>query len=142
MICYTESTHIPFQIDDEDFVLIAPYKWYYVKGYAKRLAPSIEAIHLFLLGPAPNGLEWDHENRDSLDNRRFNLRAVSHTVNMRNRKEQVNNTSGITGVHFRKQTNKWRAEIKVNGKSITIGDFQDITDAAIARLEAEQIYWK
>lgn len=47
------------------------------------------------------GYEVDHINGDSTDNRPENLRKVSKTLNMRNRRKSDNNTSGTTGVYLR-----------------------------------------
>ena len=45
-----------------------------------------------------------------------------------------NNTSGIKGVDFNKANNVWRARIRINGITITIGIFHDKKDAVKARL--------
>lgn len=54
-----------------------------------------------------NKLIIDHLNRNSLDNRKNNLRLVSIIENNRNQITRSNNTSGITGVRFDKQKNIW-----------------------------------
>lgn len=51
-----------------------------------------------LVGPIPAGHEIDHENGLRNDCRLTNLRVVQKVGNMRNRKKQRHNTSGITGV--------------------------------------------
>jgi hypothetical protein len=43
------------------------------------------------------------------------------------------NTSGIKGVSFDKTRNKWRAHIKINGKQMHLGRFDNIEDAKLAR---------
>lgn len=52
-----------------------------------------------------------------------------------------NNTSGVKGVYWDKQTNKWKARITANHKSVFIGYFDDIDKAYTARKEAETKYW-
>jgi hypothetical protein len=47
------------------------------------------------------------------------------------------NTSGVTGVVFRKSSNKWRARITRNGVEAHLGDFTDKNEAQKARLAAE-----
>ena len=49
------------------------------------------------------------------------------------------NTSGIRGVSPCK--GKWRASIGVKGKFIWLGDYDKISDAERARIEAEEKYW-
>lgn len=61
---------------------------------------------------------------------------------MMNRGIQKNNTSGITGVYYNKKYSKWHARIKVNGEYIHLGYFDDINEAASARYNAEQRYFK
>ncbi len=82
----------------------------------------------------------DHINQDKSDNRILNLRNVSHAENLRNMPKKKNNKSGVTGVHFEKQTGKWRAHIMVDGKSIKLGRFANLNDAKIARETAEVKY--
>ena len=48
------------------------------------------------------------------------------------------NKSGVTGVHWVKNTEKWRATICIDGKQKTIGSFESMDDAIAARQEAEK----
>lgn len=58
-------------------------------------------------------------------------------INQRIRKD---NTSGIKGVYWEKDKNKWRAVISTKGKRIHLGFFENKNDAIKARLEAEEKY--
>jgi hypothetical protein len=58
-----------------------------------------------------------------------------------NRTKQNNNKSGFVGVYWDKQTSMWRAQIKINNKIITLGRYNNITDAVITRLQAELKYF-
>ena len=49
-----------------------------------------------------------------------------------------NNTSGIKGVSWSKQKQKWEAYIKFQGKQYRLGFYDDINDAADARKKAER----
>lgn len=80
----------------------------------------------------------DHENGNGLDNRIGNLRPVSNAVNLKNQSLRSTNKSGVMGVRFAPKENKWRAEIGVAGKRISLGHFSEIEDAIAARKLAEQ----
>ena len=54
---------------------------------------------------------------------------------------RIDNTSGVKGVHWRKDTNKWTATIWVNKKCISLGCFDSFNDAVIARKKAEEEYF-
>lgn len=56
-------------------------------------------------------------------------------------KPRKTNTSGCTGVVYRKDNNKWRATITVSGKVKNLGSFLTKEEAMKARKEAEKIYW-
>ena len=60
----------------------------------------------------PAGQEVDHINGDKLDCRRANLRLAVRSENMFNRGKAKHNTSGFKGVHFCRQTGKWRGECR------------------------------
>lgn len=67
-------------------------------------------------------LEIDHLDGNSLNNSQENLRLVSRTTNLRNRKQHYNNTSGETGVHFKvmgKFTYAVADWFEINGKRRT-----------------------
>lgn len=96
MIIYTKKHKIAFQIDEDDFEIVSRYTWcIQSKGYIRTAVPvfndegercgqRVMLLHNMLMGPAPAGYEWDHWNRDKLDNRRPNLRAVTHSENCMN----------------------------------------------------------
>ena len=51
---------------------------------------------------------------------------------------RTNNTSGITGVGYRKDTQRWYAKITFQYKVYSLGSFKTIEEAAEARRQAEQ----
>lgn len=87
-----------------------------------------------------SGVVVDHINGNPSDNRKENLRVVSHLENMKNRKLSSANTSGITGV-FQTKNGKWYARIMADGNEIWLGTFETKDDAAAARLAAEEKYF-
>jgi hypothetical protein len=93
-------------VDDEDAYL-ADLRWYAAKGantyYAMRSdkRPRRHGIYLhrLVLGLPPwerGGLEVDHIDRDGLNNRRSNLRAVTHQENALNRTDTVTSRLCLT----------------------------------------------
>jgi hypothetical protein len=65
----------------------------------------------------------DHINKDSLDNRKVNLRSSNHVLNARNQIKSRKNTTGITGIYLINYTSRsgsfhwaWQAKCIVNGK--------------------------
>lgn len=54
------------------------------------------------------------------------------------RKMLKNNTSGVKGVYWDREREKWVAQIEFQGKNYRLGRFNDIEDAAAARKEAEK----
>lgn len=89
-------------------------------------------------GAWPAG-ELDHVNGNPNDNRISNLRECSHAENHQNRGVAANNASGLTGVGWHKLRQKWRADIKVNGKPRALGLFDTKEQAHEAYLAAKQI---
>lgn len=90
--------------------------------------------------PLP-GKVIDHINHNTLNNRKENLREVSNTENQRNRKGlQSNNKSGIAGVGWAKDRNKWYADLTLNGKTIHGGSHESFEDAVAARQQLEIDY--
>jgi hypothetical protein len=74
----------------------------------------------------------DHINNNPLDNRIENLRAATHSQNMRNTKIRKDNKSGVKGVYWQKEKNRWKVQIWANGKQRFVGLFKEISDATKA----------
>jgi hypothetical protein len=113
------------------------------KGYLEvRIFGSHYMLHqlafFYAYGYIPE--EVDHINHNKADNRISNLRESYRQDNSKNMPLRKDNTSGRVGVNWDKQTNKWRAEVTVNGSGIKLGRFSDINDAIAARVAAEIMY--
>ena len=59
---------------------------------------------------------------------------------LKSKKIPTNNTSGVKGVSWNKQKQKWEAYINFKGKKYRLGFYKELSDAAAARKEAEEKY--
>lgn len=96
-------------IDSEDFEFLNQWKWYYRDGYAVRNSNRKTIWMHRLINKTPDNLFTDHINRNTLDNRKINLRSVTVQENNSNRSKMKNNTSGFRGVFYSKDHKKFRA---------------------------------
>ena len=81
--------------------------------------------------------EIDHIDGNRLNNRLANLREVSRRENRRNAGRNKNNKSGVTGVHWDKNRQKWVAYIWVDRKFKWLGGYNSKVDAVPRRKTAE-----
>lgn len=131
-------------IDASDLPLVRGIRWwaawapnvngYYAAGKPRSNDGTRRLTHLqrFLTGEPP-GMQIDHINRNTLDNRRSNLRVVTRSQNKANANQYRNNTSGFVGVYFQSRSGKWQASIPVGGHNRYLGTFKTSTEAAVAR---------
>lgn len=112
----------------------AGYRSVFVEG---RLQFAHRIIWVMTFGNEPDGY-LDHINGDILDNRPSNLREVTHVQNMFNRKKPKHNTSGVKGIHKRKDNGMWRAYISFEGRRTNIGQFPSREEAQAALDEVRE----
>lgn len=138
-------------VDDEDFEWLNQFKWHvqyqptidgfyarrnqYIGYFNGKQKQKMIFMHRLIMerviGHELQRSEFtDHINHDPVDNRRENLRIVSNRQNQQNQKNKK--SSKYPGVYWYKQDKKWRAKIKLNGKSKHLGSFIDERDAAMA----------
>lgn len=131
-------------IDECDLEIVSAYRWYlwhchdisYARTYIGR---KVVSMHRLIMG-FPENLSIDHINHDGLDNRRKNLRICSHRQNLFNRKIHKNSRSGLRGVYLL-TSGKIQCQIRVGKKNISLGHFQNLVEAAIARDIASLRYY-
>lgn len=136
-------------VDDEHAVLLSRYHYRlhhsgYVIRHEGRAGNDIllSADVARLMGwTVPEGHCIDFIDRDKLNCQSSNLRVVTKSVDMANRDLQSNNTSGHHGICWSADRAMWRARIKVNGKSIHLGYFTDIEEAARKVNDAYSYYF-
>lgn len=104
----------------------------YKRVYMHRLA------FLFMGQPVPTHV--DHINGIKDDNRWCNLRPCNKSQNGYNSKKPLHNSSGIKGVSWNKNQNKWHSYIYNNGNRLHLGYYDCIAHAACVRAIAEDKY--
>jgi hypothetical protein len=84
-------------------------------------------IWLLANGRMPNMI--DHIDGNKQNNLLDNLREVDNTLNHWNEWKRSTNKSGHKGVWWHKQSKRWEAACRVNGKQKTVGRYERIEDA-------------
>lgn len=118
-------------IDPDDHRRFSGMRFYRTShGYARTtLGESREYLHRLVLGHECAGLEVDHINGDTLDNRRSNLRAVTHAENAANRiGRHARNRSGYRGV-YKNERGSWTAQTAIGGKTRYLGRYETPEEA-------------
>ena|SRR5271165_2956198 len=140
-------------LDKKDYNIVKKYSlWidqkkqtnYVCLTYKKRHA----YLHRLLLNVINKKVQVDHINGNGLDNRRKNLRSCTRQQNLFNQKITDKNINGYKGVSKncdkRSNTYKikpWRARIKFNYESISLGSFKTKKEAALAYNKAALKYY-
>ncbi|MGI6068917.1 MAG: AP2 domain-containing protein [Blautia sp.] len=102
---------------------------------------SFEAFKTWaLLNGYTDKLSIDRIDSDG-DYKPENCRWVTNEIQARNRKMFKNSKSGISGVSWREDMQKWTAKIGVDKKEIFLGNYENKEDAIKARQDAEKKYW-
>ena len=101
-------------------------KWYI--GTSKKKPKIRMYLHRFIMN-CPDKFEVDHQNGDGFDNRKNNLKIVTHKQNMENIGLNRANKSGVRGVYWSKRDKVWIVQVGHNGKKLTYGRYKDIKDA-------------
>lgn len=134
-------------IDAADYELVMTRRWHachvnrkHWYAYTSLGAGGRLGMHQLLIQPAP-GMWVDHKNGDGLDNRRSNLRETTPSGNNRNCRMQRNNSSGYKGVRKGHRPGYWRAIIYVDGRTIHLGGFTNLIEAARAYDAAARRYY-
>ena len=128
-------------IDLEDIIELKQYKWYLDSvGYVRTTIDKKKIrLHRFLLKP-PTNMVVDHINNNRLDNRRENLRIITHANNLRRANNNMNNKTGVRGVYLTEH-NHYMVTLEYN-HLIKRKTYKDKELAIIQRLIWELQYFK
>lgn len=131
-------------IDDDDWELVSKYKWHALckegRWYARTKLRingkwiGLEMQKLIMGVPigSPRNDLVDHRDGDGLNNRKENLRRCTKSQNMMNRGRQANNKTGFKGVFWDKREQRFAAKICTDKKTVFLGQFKDVEQAACA----------
>lgn len=129
-------------VDGEDFTSLSRFRWHALETrhhvYASRSERTPAGkrrvyMHRQILG-APQGTVVDHANRDTLDNRRVNLRICTRAENAMNSVISAPRASEFRGVRRNGGARRrpWQAGIVVAGQYVHIGCYATELEAARA----------
>lgn len=133
---FATNTNNVFYIDKDDYVKISQYSWYESdSGYMmSRIKGKLIRLHRFIMN-APDNLCVDHINHNRTDCRKSNMRLCTRKENCHNYGISSQNKSGVTGVCWDSNKNKWLVTIQHR----FIGYYDDFYEAVKARQLEEQI---
>lgn len=121
-------------IDEDDIERVAAHNWCISKegsGFypLTKINGETFRLHQFLIGKQNNKV-IDHINRNTLDNRKSNLRIVSLKINLQN--------NSAKGYSWDKRRNKFQAYIVRDYKKCHLGYFDTEASARCAYLAARE----
>jgi hypothetical protein len=128
-------------VDDEDYDRFGHLRWrmhhqgYVYRNYKIKGKWYSNLLHRLITG-APKGLVVDHINKDTLDNRKENLRVVTQLTNGQNSQRRPIK---------KPDCDRWEATVKVNYKNQYLGlyptreEAQKVIDEFKAKIIKEQM---
>jgi hypothetical protein len=134
-------------VDAEDYPELSKHKWHATRdgrnSYAtRRNNGKTTRMHRHIMN-APDHLVVDHIDRNGLNNTKANLRLCTHRQNHYNSKnDPKNKSSKYKGVAYKKNYNRYTAQIKQYGKTQHLGTFKTEREAAKAYDKKAKILFK
>lgn len=118
-------------LDDEDWERLHSFTWciagmrscFYAVRSVKRKRVY---MHHDIIGKPPQGMITDHISRDTLDNRKVNLRHTTYKENA------LNSSNYLKATYVTFEKGIWRARPVVNGIKVNAGQYPTKEEAIIA----------
>ena len=113
---------------------------WYVRSQGPRKNGRAPDLYLHkMITEVPKGMFIDHKNGDGLDNRRDNLRTVTHSQNMMNRRKLKASASIYKGL-YRTAYGNWGVAIRYGGMRVYLGTYSSEIEAAKVYDYAAMLY--
>ena len=124
------------EMDEADALIFVGYPIHIgSNGYAKVTGWHFgkeRYLHRVIMNAGP------HDVVDHIDG---NKRICTQADNTKNVGLRSDNSSGIPGIYWVSTRLKWAAQISVDGRTVSLGRFDEIADAINARRKAEDLYY-
>jgi hypothetical protein len=140
----TTNTNREFYVDADDYDKIKDYCWIeHISqgGYCALEAREEDTNKVIRMHYLIVGKNFDHEDRNPFNNRKYNLRNPGKCGNAQNHSLRKDNSTGVSGVNFDKRSGRYISRIQAHNKRILLGQFVSLDDAIKARLNAEIKYY-
>ena len=139
----TTNTNKEFYVDADDYDKVKDYCWteHIVHGYHALEARKPDSNKTIRMHYLIVGKNFDHKDRNPLNNRKHNLREPGECGNAQNHSVRKDNKTGVSGINFNKLSGCYVARIQYDKKRISLGEFNSLNDAIVARLNAEVKYY-
>jgi hypothetical protein len=148
-----EVFEVKVDVEDINKLIEFDYRWYawynknnqrhYARCSTYKIKKKMHTImlHRFVVN-ADKSDHVDHENHDTLDNQKFNLRVTNRKNNARNRdSKNSNNKSGYRNVCWNKNEEQWMVQLMVDGRNTRLGFFNDVDKAGQFAEEMRHKYY-
>jgi hypothetical protein len=118
-------------VDKNIYYDLIKYNWY-LTGNKFIINNKLGLLHRYIMNYSGDQF-IDHINNNSLDNRKENLRIVTHKQNSLNKISSIYKSSKYIGVCWNKEKNKWKSYITIEGKQKHLGYYTTEIQAAQIR---------
>lgn len=139
---------VSIYIDADDYPLAAGFTWrisqkrqkyYAITGSQKK--GTMKYLHQLIFGEVSDGHEIDHIDGNSLNNRKENLREVTHAENVKNiTATRIDNAIGIRGVSYDKKSRKYVVDFSADGNRLYVKPWNTVEEAVWCRRVLEDIF--
>lgn len=137
-VAIINEADIDFLRDSNWMALVTPRSVYAIREHNSCGRKTTMLLHREIMSAASD-VQVDHIDGNGLNNARSNLRIATRSENSRNRRLDVDSSSGLKGVYYDHARHKWIAKIRYDGRQRYIGRFNSADEAHRAYCEQSKI---